>query len=149
MVSALSKQEDRRTSLLVRFPGTRRSERMSDKRILIIDEDTPARERLRRQFRRLGWSVTLAGTVTEAMTRLDPPPHWMVLELTLDDGPGEAVLRQVVQENLPTRVLLCTGTSDPLRLARATRLGPEAVFGKPIDVEEVVRACEAAEAIPC
>jgi ActR/RegA family two-component response regulator len=120
---------------------------MSDKRILIIDWDTPAREGLRRHFTRRGWSVALAGTVAEAVAHLDPPPHWILLELTLDDGPGEAVLRQVVDENLPTRVVLCTGASDPVRLARAARLGPEAVFLKPIDVEEVVRACEAAEAI--
>jgi ActR/RegA family two-component response regulator len=136
----------RRATLLARFPG-RRSGRMSDKRVLIIDGDTPARERLRRHFARRGWSVALAGTVAEAMARLDPPPHCIVLELTLGDDPGEAVLRQVVEENLPTRVLLCTGASDPVRLARAARLGPEAVFGKPFDVEEVVRACEAAGAI--
>ena len=122
---------------------------MRDKRILIIDADTPARERLRRHFARRGWSVALAGTVAEARAGLDPPPHCLLLELTLSDGPGEAILRQVVEEHLPTRVLLCTGASDPVRLARATRLGPEAVFGKPIDLEEVVRACEAAALIAC
>jgi ActR/RegA family two-component response regulator len=122
---------------------------MSDKRILIIDGDTPARERLRSHFARRGWSVALAETVAEARARLDPPPRCILLELTLGDGPGEAVLRQVVEENLPTRVLLCTGASDPVRLARAARLGPEAVFGKPIDVEEVVRTCEAAAEVAC
>jgi len=120
---------------------------MCDKRILIIDGDTPARERLRCHFARRRWSVALAGTVDEAMALLDPPPHCILLELALDDGPGEAVLRQIVEENLPTRVLLCTGASDPVRLARAARLGAEAVFSKPVDVDEVVRACEAAEAI--
>ena len=69
--------------------------------------------------------------------------------MALDDAPGETLLRQVADDNLPTRVVLCTGASDPVRLARAARLGPEAVFGKPIDVEEVVRACEPAEAGAC
>ena len=122
---------------------------MSDKRILIIDRDAPARERLGRQFSRRGWSVALAATVAEARARLDPPPLCILLELALGDGPGETVLRQVVEDNLPTRVILCTGASDPVRLARAARLGPEAIFGKPIDVEEVVRACEPAEAGAC
>jgi ActR/RegA family two-component response regulator len=120
---------------------------MIDKQILIIDRDTPARERLRGHLARRGWSVALAGTVAEAKGRLNPPPQCILLELTLADGPGEAVLRQVVEDNLPTRVILCTGASDPIRLARAARLGPEAVFGKPTDVEEVVQACDAAEAI--
>jgi two-component system response regulator RegA len=122
---------------------------MTGKRILIVDGDTPSRERLRRQFARRGWSVALAATVAEARARLDPPPDCVLLELALGDGPGEAILRQVVEENLPTRVLLCTGASDPVRLARAARLGPEAVLGKPIDEEEVVRACEAAGAVAC
>jgi ActR/RegA family two-component response regulator len=122
---------------------------MDDKRVLIIDGHGPARERLRSRLAGRGWSVALAGTVAEAKARLNPLPRCILLELTLDDGPGEAVLRQVVEDNLPTRVLLCTGVSDPVRLARAARLGPEAVFGKPIDVEEVVRACEAAEEVVC
>jgi ActR/RegA family two-component response regulator len=120
---------------------------MNDKQVLIVDGDTPGRERLRRRLVGRGWSVALAGTVAEAMTRLDPPPRCILLELTLGDEPGETVLRQVLDENLPTRVLLCTGASDPIRLARAARLGPEAVFGKPIDLDEVVRACEAADPI--
>ena len=122
---------------------------MENKRILSIDRDTRYRERLRRQFSGRGWSVAVAATVDEARTRLDPPPHCILMELALGDGPGETVLRQVAENNLPTRVILCTGASDPVRLARAARLGPEAIFGKPIDVEEVVRACETAEAGAC
>src|SRR5262249_20454151 len=108
-----------------------------------------SREWLRRQFSRRGWSVALAATVAEARARLDPPPHCILLELALGDAPGETVLRQVAEDNLPTRVVLCTGTSDPVRLAPAARLGPPALFGKPIDVEEVLRACETAEAGAC
>ena len=123
--------------------------RMSDQRILIVDRDAPSRERLGRQFSRRGWSVALAATVAEARARLDPPPLCILLELALDDAPGETLLRQVADDNLPTRVVLCTGASDPVRLARAARLGPEALFGKPIDVEEVERACEPAETGSC
>jgi ActR/RegA family two-component response regulator len=122
---------------------------MDNQRILIIDGHGPARERLRSCLAGRGWCVDLAGTIAEARSHLDPLPHCILLELALDDGPGEAVLRKVVEDNLPSRVLLCTGVSDPLRLTRAARLGPEAVFRKPIDVEEVVRACEAAQGVAC
>jgi len=118
---------------------------MSEKRILIIYTESPDRERLRRQFSVRGWSVALPATVAEARSRLDPPPHCILLELALGDDPGETIMRQLVEDDLPTRVILCTRSSDPVRLARAARLGPEAVFGKPIDFEEVVRACESAE----
>jgi DNA-binding response OmpR family regulator len=77
---------------------------MSNKRILVIDSDTPSREWWRHQFSRRGWSVALAATVVEARARLDPPPHCILLELALGDAAGETVLRQVADDNLPTRV---------------------------------------------
>ena len=120
---------------------------MDNQRILIVDGQGPGRERLRSRLAGRGWSVDLAGTVAEARARLEPLPRCILLELALDDGPGETVLRQVVEDNLPSRVLLCTGVSDPVRLTRAARLGPEAVFGKPFDLEEVVRACESATGV--
>jgi ActR/RegA family two-component response regulator len=122
---------------------------MGNKRILIIDRDTAYRDRLRRHFSDRGWSVVLAGTVAEARARLDPPPHCILLELALGGDPGEAILRQVFEDQLPSRVILCTGASDAVRLARAARLGPEAAFGKPIDIDEVLWACEPAELIAC
>jgi ActR/RegA family two-component response regulator len=82
---------------------------MGNERILIIDRDTPYRERLRRQLSSRGWSVALAATVAEARARLDPPPHCILLELALGDGPGETVLRQVLADDVPTRVIFCTG----------------------------------------
>jgi ActR/RegA family two-component response regulator len=123
--------------------------RMADKRILIVDRNTAYRERLRRQFSDRGWSVVLAGTVAEATARVDPPPHCILRELALGDGPREMLLRQVVDDDLPTRVILCTGASDPIRQVRAARLPPEAVFGKPVDIEEVLGACEATQADAC
>jgi ActR/RegA family two-component response regulator len=118
---------------------------MGNKRILISERDTPYRERLRRQLSGRGWSVALAATVAEARARLDPPLHRILLELAPGDGAGETMLRQVLADDVPTRVILCKRASDPIRLARAARLGPEAFFGKPIDLEKVVRACESAE----
>jgi hypothetical protein len=70
------------------------------------------------------------------------------MKLALGDGAAQTVLRRVVEDGLPTRVILCTGASDPIRLARAARLGPEAVFGKPVDIEEVLQSCGAAKTSP-
>jgi two-component system response regulator RegA len=119
---------------------------MRGRRILIVDGDVDSRMRLRCHFSRRGWAVSSAGTIREARAALDRVPDCLVLELALRDGPGEAVLRQVVDEELPTRVVLYTGATDPARLSRATRLGPAAVLSKSTDLEEVERACQAAKA---
>jgi hypothetical protein len=58
------------------------------------------------------------------------------------------VLWQVVEEQLPTRVVLFTGATDQVRPHRATRLGPAAVLSKSQNLDEVERACHA-ERVGC
>ena len=55
---------------------------------------------------------------------------------------GEEVLRKVRDEGLPTRVVVHTGTDDPVRLALAKGMDADAMFRKPIDFDAVCRACE-------
>jgi DNA-binding NtrC family response regulator len=126
--------------------GSRRSDRINWRRILIVDGDVDSRTRLRCHFARRGWSVSSAGTIHEARAALGRTPDCVLLELALRDGPGEAVLRQVAEEGLPTLVVLYTGATDQVRLRRATRLGPAAVLSKSMDLDEVERACQAARA---
>ena len=115
---------------------------MNGYRILIVDDDKASRDTLRRLFAHKGWVVTVASCVTEAMAKLDPPPLCVLLDLMLPDGDGEDVLRKVRDEGLPTRVVVHTGTEDPVRLALVKGLDADAMFQKPIDFDEVCRACE-------
>ena len=115
---------------------------MNGYRILIVDDDKASSDTLRRLFAHKGWVVTVATCVTEALTKLDPPPLCVLLDLMLPDGDGEEVLRKVRDEGLPTRVVVSTGTDDPVRLALAKGLDADAIFPKPIDFDEVCRACE-------
>src|SRR3954447_19635874 len=115
---------------------------MNGYRILVIDDDKATRDALGRLFAHKGWVVTVANCVTEAMTKLDPPPHCILLDLMLPDGDGEDVLRKVRDEGLPTKVAIHTGTDDPVRLALVKGMDADALFRKPIDFDEVCRVCE-------
>jgi CheY-like chemotaxis protein len=115
---------------------------MNGYRILVVEDDAASRDTLRRLFAHEGWVVSVAKTVTEAMTKLNPPPHCILLDLMLPDGDGEEVLRKVREDNLPTKVAVCTGMNDPVRLALVKGMDPAALFQKPIDFDEVYRACE-------
>ena len=115
---------------------------MNGYRVLVVEDDPASRHALRRLFAHRGWLVSLAESVTEGMAKLDPPPHCILLDLTLPDGDGEEILRKVREENLPSKVAVCTGTEDPVRLALVKGMEPEALFRKPIDLDEVCRSCE-------
>lgn len=111
-------------------------------RVLIVEDHEGTRKALRGIFLRRGYCVDTATTVAEALERLDPAPSCIVLDLMLPDGKGETILEKVRQENLPSRVAVCTGSLDSSRLAAVQRLKPQALLHKPVDFNELCRACD-------
>jgi CheY-like chemotaxis protein len=116
-------------------------------RTVLLVEDEPATSRaMGLLLGRRGWAVSSARTVEEALGALGrgPAPGWMVLDLTLPDGDGEEVLRHVREAGLPTRVVVASALADPERFDALLALGPDAVLLKPVEIDEVCRACEVA-----
>jgi two-component system OmpR family response regulator len=115
---------------------------MGGRRVLVVEDHEATRNLLRALFRRVGWEVSAAATVADALALLaqPPPPDGLVLDLMLPDGDGVVVLRKVRTDGLPTRVAVCTGTHDPARIAALRALAAAAFFPKPIDFAAVCRA---------
>ena len=112
--------------------------------LLLIGDHQATSHAIRRLLTRRGWEVDEAGTIAEAVDRLDSnrPPDYVLLDLELPDGHAKAVVRKVRTERYPTRVVVDIGTSDPARLAEASYMRPDAVLREPIAVEEVCRVCD-------
>jgi len=108
-------------------------------KLLIVEDDVAMRTVWQVVFSQRGWDVTVAVTLAEGLAALDPPPDYLILDLRLPDGGGEAILRKVRDDKLKTRVAVTTGSDnrDQLRLVKS--LGPEAFFEKPINVADVWR----------
>ena len=115
---------------------------MNGYRILVVEDDAASSNALRRLLANKGWVVSVAKSVAEAMDSLCPPPHYILLDLMLPDGGGEEVLRKVRDENLPSKVAICTGTNDTVRLAMVKDMDPNTLFQKPIDFEAVCLAVQ-------
>ncbi len=115
---------------------------MNGDRIPIVDDDKASGDTLRHLTAHEGRVVTAASCVTEAMAKLDPPTLCVLPDLMRPDGDGEDVLRKVRDEGLPTRVVVSTGADDPVRLALVKGMDADAIFPKPIDFDEVCRACD-------
>ncbi len=108
-------------------------------KLLIVEDDRSMRTVWQLVFAQRGWDVTVASTVAEGLAGLEPPPDYLILDLMLPDGGGEAILRKVKDGNLKTRVAVTTGSDDPEQLKVARSLMPEAWFEKPINIADVWR----------
>lgn len=111
-------------------------------RVLIVEDDLGSLYALRTLFLHHGWDVSLSRTVAGALTSLDPPPDWIILDLELADGDGEEVLCHVREAGIPSRVAVVSGMLDGSRLAGLELLKPDLVRGKPISFGELLEACE-------
>ena len=113
-------------------------------KLLIVEDDSVMREVWETVFGRRGWEVVAASSVAEGLSSLDPPPDFLILDLRLPDGGGEAVLRRVREVGLRTRVAITTGTDDAAVLSEVRALSPDAMLSKPINVADVWRVALAA-----
>jgi len=113
-------------------------------RVLIVEDEGLPRRVWYEIFDRREWDVTTANTIAEGLVSLESVPDYLVLDLSLPDGDGETILRKVRDDSLKTRVTVMTGIEDPARLSRVRQLGPEALFLKPIDVDDLCRESELA-----
>ena len=113
---------------------------MTGNRIVVVEDDRTTRNTLRSLFDRLGFEVSTAATISDGFCLMDPPPDYLILDLTLSDGDGADLLRWVRSTKLPTRVAVTTGLNDPDRLGAISDLKPDGLLIKPVDVNDLCRA---------
>jgi two-component system OmpR family response regulator len=115
----------------------------AQERTLIVEDDATSRDAMLRILRMLGFKVEAAATMGEGMEALSREPATMILDLMLPDGNGMEILRRVRTEGLPIRVAVLTGADRPM-IEAANRLGPDALFTKPVDLTKLLTWLRAA-----
>jgi two-component system OmpR family response regulator len=112
------------------------------KLMLVVEDDSWTRSALASILKHKGCDVRVASSVVQGLELLkESVPDCIILDLTLPDGSGELILRHVREEGLTTRVVVCTAIHDARRLEGVRSLRPDALFVKPIDVDEILGAC--------
>lgn len=111
-------------------------------RLLIVDDDWRTQDALKRIFADRGWEVCSAGSMAEGLRHLEPPPRCVLVDLTLPDERGESIVMRIRQDSRPIRIVVWTGCADPARLAAVQALGADVILQKPVDPDELFRACE-------
>jgi CheY-like chemotaxis protein/Na+-transporting methylmalonyl-CoA/oxaloacetate decarboxylase gamma subunit len=101
--------------------------------LLIVEDDPETAKAYSKLFTARGFSTSSAGTVEEAVRRLDGRPHWMLLDLKLADGDGVEVLRAARRAGMTTKVAVITAQDDRDVLEAVRSLNPDHLFLKPLE----------------
>lgn len=114
---------------------------LTDKSLLVMDDDAPLRTRLGRALETRGFEVRQAGSVQEAMAAIkDHPPAFAVLDMRLDDGNGLSVIEALHQIRPDAKAVMLTGYGNIATAVAAVKAGAIDYLSKPADADDVVKA---------
>ena len=103
------------------------------RRVLVVEDDPVALKIMTKLLTVADYDVLSANDLARASNQLVWQPDFVLLDLLLPDGHGTALLSRIrKQDPAPLVALLCTASDNVL--AYAIKLGPDAVFRKPVDL---------------
>ena len=118
-----------------------RVQALSDKSLLLLDDDQALRTRLGRALEARGFEVTTAGSVAEATEQLRMgAPAFAVLDMRLEDGNGLKVVEAVRERRADARIVMLTGYGAIDTAVAAVKAGAVDYLSKPADADDVVKA---------
>ena len=114
---------------------------LSDKSLLVMDDDAPLRTRLGRALEARGFEVTMVASVSEAMDAVKArPPAFAVLDMRLEDGNGLKVIEALHDRRPEARAIMLTGYGNIATAVAAVKAGAVDYLSKPADADDVVKA---------
>ncbi len=114
---------------------------ISDKSLLLVDDDKPFLTRLGRAMETRGFVVRIADTVAEGIAEVHrEPPAFAVVDLRLADGNGLDVIEALHATRADARVVVLTGYGNIATAVTAVKLGAIDYLAKPADADAVYSA---------
>jgi DNA-binding response OmpR family regulator len=107
---------------------------------LVVEDDPSTREFIVRALEKKGMGTAQATSAGEALVALqhEPLPSTIILDLMLPDANGVIILRRIRRDELPIRVAVVTGMTDPEGFFGAMKLTPDRIFKKPLRLSELI-----------
>jgi len=119
---------------------------LTDRSLLIVDDDEPFLTRLARAMERRGFAVRTAGSVAEGIAAAESaPPAFAVLDLRLADGSGLDVVTALRARRPDARIIMLTGYGNIATAVAAVKAGALDYLAKPADADQVEAALLARE----
>jgi DNA-binding NtrC family response regulator len=106
--------------------------------VLIVEQNRKTRTALCRLFSRSGVTAHAAVSVESALEKLTCIPSLVVVDMDLPDGSAADVLEAIRAVGLETEIAVIAGMTDAPGDQWIPRFRPDAVFGKPLDLNDLV-----------
>ena len=114
---------------------------VTDKTLLILDDDAPLRGRLRRAMEVRGFEVIDAGTVQEGVEMVrKAPPAYAILDMKLEDGTGLTLVQELRKKRADCRIVMLTGFGNIATAVAAVKAGALDYLPKPADPDQITAA---------
>lgn len=114
-------------------------------KVLVVDDEPLIRWAVSRGLTKRGHEVHEAGSAAEALAQIAAkgPFGAVVLDYRLPDRRDLSLLRQVLEANPGSTVVMITAFGEPDMRDAAQALGARAVVDKPFQVTDLIRVLEA------
>lgn len=119
---------------------------VTDKTLLIVDDDKAFCLRLARAMESRGFEVTAVSSVTEGLAAIAvTPPAFAVIDMRLADGNGLDVISDLKARRPDARAVILTGYGNIVTAVTAVKLGAFDYLAKPADADEIFNALMATQ----
>ena len=113
---------------------------MSEKKILIVDDEKAILNLLKQAFSRAGFEVTPAESAEEALNVLEQEEIYVIfLDLNLPKMNGIELCRRIKKDKPMAIVFAVTGYASLFELVDCREAGFEDYFKKPADIKTLVK----------
>ncbi len=117
--------------------------------LLIVDDNEIFRDRLARAFSDRGYEVRKAENYDQAIAHArDESPEWAVVDLRMPGKNGLEVVRDLLDIDEQTRIVVLTGYGSIATAIDAVKLGAINYLQKPADADDIIAAFSRGEKPP-
>ncbi len=114
---------------------------ITDKSLLVMDDDAPFRNRLARALEARGFAVVAAESIQQALDIIEKtPPAFAVMDMRLEDGNGLKAVEALHKKRPDAKAIMLTGYGNIATAVAAVKSGAVDYLSKPADADDVVKA---------
>ena len=112
-----------------------------NKSLIIIDDDTPFRDRLSNSMEKKGFNVESFSNFKSTVKRISEKKFdYAIVDMRLEDGSGLELIKLIKKSNLNTRSLLLTGYGNIATAVAAIKSGAIDYLPKPAEINQIYEA---------
>ncbi len=116
------------------------------KNLLVVDDDTPFRERLGRSMERKGFFVEIFSNYQDCLKRCNEKNFdYAIVDMRLEDGSGLELIKKIKEISPNTKSLLLTGYGNIATAVAAIKTGAIDYLPKPAEIDQIYDALTSSE----